>query len=78
MLSERDENDIWKRLRDGEEERGRMDERLKAIEKTNGETKITLDKLDENVTKTYIRIGVVFVVIALISSGAVGAFIKYF
>lgn len=77
-LTERDEENIWKRLRKGETERGRMDERLKAIEKTNGEIKTAFTKLDDKVTKSYIRIGVVFGVIAIIGSGIVAAFVKYF
>jgi hypothetical protein len=39
MLSEADENDIWKRLRNGEEKRGRMDERIRSLFKSHKEIK---------------------------------------
>lgn len=38
-LSEQDENDIWKRLRKGEAQRGRMDERIKALQKCHNDIK---------------------------------------
>lgn len=38
-LSESEENDIWKRLRNGEAERGRMDERIKSLFKCHNEIK---------------------------------------